>query len=74
MDKAMLREVIPDHFWRGNTSPKAHTVGQLRRLLSELPDDLSVQCELEGYVTVTVVNVGDDDLDLEPHVMLSGDW
>jgi hypothetical protein len=58
---ADLRAIVPEKFWgprfEGNR-PVAGTVAELRQLLSQLPDDLSVQAFGADDVTLVVCNIG----------------
>lgn len=55
---------IPSKFIRTSSYPTAKTAGQLRSILSELPDDLPVRvsCQFGGSVAVVVYNYGTDSV------------
>ncbi|MFA5340164.1 MAG: hypothetical protein WC332_00160 [Clostridia bacterium] len=56
---------IPEKFYRGDDHPKAYTVGELKKVLSELPDDFPImQCFEEG-VMIVVYNYNQEDVHLE---------
>ncbi len=46
---------IPEKFWRGDEQVMASTVGQLRRLLNQLPENLPIE-EDQRCLTVTNIN------------------
>ena len=48
---------IHDKFCRGSAKPIAQTVGELKEILNELPNDLPVM-EQEGGAALVVYNVG----------------
>ena len=56
---------IPDKFHKAGKQPHATNVGQLKQLLTELPDDLSVQAEFGEPVELVVYNYGQWDQHLQ---------
>jgi hypothetical protein len=56
---------IDEKFYRGEDHPTAHTVGELKQLLSELPDELGVQEGFNDGVRLVVYNHGRVDERLE---------
>lgn len=52
---------VPEKFYRGDKHPKARTVGQLIKILEELPKSLPVHAGFSRRVSVTVYNIGQSD-------------
>lgn len=59
---------IPEKFYRGGKQPKASTVGQLAKILAELPQNL----KLDEPLAVVVFNYTAKDL--KTIVGLEEDW
>lgn len=51
---------IPSKFYRGDNAPKAETVGELIKVLQELPADLQVKAGFSFRCEVAVYNHGMD--------------
>jgi len=68
MKKTEIRTDIPERFYRnlpGTGFPVgAYTVGELKEVLNELPDDLEIRQGFDSGVQVTVFNVGYDNTHL----------
>jgi len=56
---------IPDKFHKGQEHPTAENVGQLKALLSELPDDLRIEVGFGYPAELVVYNYGTDEEHLE---------
>jgi hypothetical protein len=53
-----MKNSIPKQFYNGDNQPKANTVGELKALLAQLPDELSFSnTDEEKPVTVSVCNI-----------------
>lgn len=58
--------IIPEKFYKAEKPhPKARSVGQLKKILAELPDKLRVESSFGKYVQVVVYNHGKKDMHLE---------
>lgn len=54
----IMKNSIPKKFHNGDSQPKANTVGELKAILAQLPDDLSFSNNSEEKpVTVSVCNI-----------------
>lgn len=61
-----MKTDIPDKFYKANRpQPKVSNVRELKKILSELPDDLPIRCGFSDYAEITVYNVGTTDEHLE---------
>lgn len=50
---------IPEKFYHGDAPrPMAYTIGELKELLSELPDELGIESDWSAGVAVIVYNHG----------------
>lgn len=56
---------IPEKFFKAGKHPRAQNVGQLKKLLAELPDDLPVCDGWGGSPEVVVFNIRQDDRHLQ---------
>lgn len=57
---------IPEKFYKANIPhPTAQTVGQLKAILSELPDSLPVRGPFDDAVKLIVFNIRDEDVHLQ---------
>jgi len=56
--------MIPQKFYKAGRHPSASTVGQLKALLAELPDDLAVRCSWGKPAELVVFKHGSDDMHL----------
>ncbi len=56
---------IPEKFYKGSKHPTARTVGQLKKILAELPDSLPIESGFEKRVELVVYNHGQSDQHLE---------
>lgn len=56
---------IPKKFYHGDSQPCARTVGQLKKILAELPNDLPPEAGFGAAVQAVVYNHGKDDMHLE---------
>jgi hypothetical protein len=61
----MPNKSIPKKFYRGDNRCTARTVGEIKDLLAELPDDLPVQAPFGEPVQLIVYNHGRPDMHLE---------
>jgi hypothetical protein len=58
--------MIPDKFFKAALpQPTASTVGQLKQILAELPDDLAVTGDFGEEIELIVFNHGTDEEHLE---------
>lgn len=51
----------------------ARTVGELKELIKDLPDNLPVRCDMEDQVTMVVMN-NTNLIDKDPHLEFMGVW
>ncbi|MDP1930922.1 MAG: hypothetical protein Q8L60_05655 [Gammaproteobacteria bacterium] len=59
------KKIIPKKFYKGDLQkPVAFTVGELKAILQELPDELPIQSEFAGGVELVVYNVKAEDAHL----------
>ena len=56
---------IPEKFYKGDKHPTARTVGQLKKILAELPDSLTIESDFGDDVELVVYNHGESDQHLE---------
>lgn len=56
---------IPKRYYKAGNHPKAETVGELKKLLAELPDDLPVHHTWGAGPELIVYNHGRPDMHLE---------
>jgi hypothetical protein len=56
---------IPKKFYHGDDPPTAYTVGELKKVLDELPNDFPIMQGYESGVMVVVYNFGHEDVHLE---------
>lgn len=56
---------IPRKFYHGDKQPRVETVGQLKKCLAELPDDLPLKAGFAREAAVTVFNYGQADVHVE---------
>lgn len=58
---------IPIRYYNVNHGPKpfARNVGQLKKLLEELPDDLRIEADFGEAIELTVYNHGKPDMSLQ---------
>lgn len=56
---------IPTKFYKQGKHPTARTVGELKAILTELPDDLRIEAGFSSTVELVVYNHGTDDQHLE---------
>lgn len=56
---------IPQKFWKGENQPIAENVGELKKILSELPDELPIERGFGGAPKVVVYNHGYETEHLE---------
>jgi hypothetical protein len=65
-EKQEMKE-IPERYYSDDENPAAYTVGELKALLNELPDDLCIQQGFGDGVVLVVYNhsVGEDVLAFE---------
>ena len=62
MTKINFKSLIPETFYKeGESRPKPQTVGQLKAILSELPDTLAVRYDSNTPAEVVVANVSTAD-------------
>lgn len=58
--------MIPEKFFKAAIpSPTASTVGELKQILAELPDDLAVTGDFGDSIELVVFNHGTDEEHLE---------
>lgn len=55
---------IPEKFYKGDKQPIARNVGQLKKLLNELPDTLQIRCSFSKCVQLVVFNYKYSDIHL----------
>lgn len=61
-----MTDIIPEKFYRGDRPhPIAYSVGELKQILNELPDNLPIECSLDYGVKLTVYNHGTEDMHLQ---------
>lgn len=48
---------IPEDFYRGDNHPVVQNVGELKKQLEKLPNDLLIQCGCEDGAAIIVYNV-----------------
>jgi hypothetical protein len=53
---------IPKKFYHGDNQPVAETVGQLKKLLAELPDHLPIKAGFSNEAQVVVYNHKQSDV------------
>lgn len=54
---------IPEKYYKGDAEerhPHAHTVGELKKLLDELPDDLTIETTFNEGVALVVFNIDEE--------------
>ena len=56
---------IPEKYYMAGKHPTAQNVGQLKKLLDELPDSLRITDNWDQAPMVVVYNHGQDDMHLE---------
>jgi hypothetical protein len=56
---------IPEKFYKADKHPRAESVGQLKKLLAQLPDDLPVSDGWRNAPAVVVFNHGQPDMHLQ---------
>jgi hypothetical protein len=56
---------IHKKFYKAGNHPSARTVGQLKAILQELPDDLRIEAGFGAAVQAIVYNHGQPDMHLE---------
>ena len=59
-----LKDTIPKKYWNGENHPQASTVGELKKLLNDLPDGLPVNPHDNG-VSLVVYNISLKNTHLE---------
>ena len=66
----MNKTTIPSKYWKADEQhPMAKTVGELRQLLNELPDDLPLDSDTSDGISLIVYNVNHN-----PSLGFSGDY
>ena len=63
-----MKDKINKKFYRGGSKPRANTVGELKKILNELPEDLILD-PYENGCSVIVYNV-----DSNIHVCVEANW
>jgi len=63
-----MKNKIPKKFYRGDNKPRANTVGELKKIINELPDDLPLDPHENGC-SVVVYNV-----DSNIHACVEANW
>lgn len=56
----MKKKEIPDKFYKGENQPIVETVGELKKALTELPDDLPIKSTWTDGFKLVVFNHGQD--------------
>lgn len=60
-----MNAIIPKKFYKAGNHPTARTVGELKEILEELPDDLRVEAGFGDMAQVVVYNHGQYDMHME---------
>lgn len=56
---------VPKKFYHGDNHPTAFTVGELKKVLNELPDNFPIMQGFESGVMIVVYNYNQEDVHLE---------
>jgi hypothetical protein len=56
----ILKDLIPKHFYHGDNHPTVSTVGELREVLAELPNNLRVEAGFSKCAMLVVYNIASD--------------
>jgi hypothetical protein len=58
-------KTIPKRYYKAGNHPLAGTVGELKKLLNDLPNDLPIECGFSSCAQLVVYNHGQSDMHLE---------